>query len=330
MDRQKLLESNKYPVYIKNTLDQYMVGQNAYKEKIAMAVFKHYKYGIRNPIMVIGPSGSGKTFLIELLEKVKVLPDNYNVMIIDGSRQTPAGIVGDDITTMIDQWKALCRRNSNRDCRGIIFIDEIDKLIMPNTTSNGENINAMTQYQLMNIISGAKVEGIDTNNILFVLGGAFVQLDELEGKTQKQIGFIQNQEVKKGENLRDSLIKVGAQREFLGRITSIVRLDKLSRLELKTLLLHPHNGVLAKKKREFEQEGLTLDIREEVYDLIIEKVIQENLGARSLVNILDSILDDSDYYAIANDYQKICVTRETLESGKLEYSKANKSKVTMV
>ncbi len=332
MNKQQILESRKYPVYLKKSMDQYMVGQNSYKEKVAMAIFKHNKYGLRNPIMVIGPSGSGKTYLMELLEKIDILPDNYNIMIFDGSRQTPSGISGDDATTMIEKWKTLCRKSGNKEYRGIIFIDEIDKIIMPNTTSSGENINAITQYQLMNIISGTKIEDVDTNNILFILGGAFVQLDEYEqkSKTKNPIGFVPNQEKEKSDyDLRDKLINIGAQREFMGRITSIIRLDKLSRSELKALLINPQNGVIARKQKEFEQEGLILEIRSEVYDILIRKVIQENLGARSLSNILDRVVGDSDYYAIANDYNRICVTKESIDgNGKLEFYKEGKMTVT--
>ena len=320
------LASNKYPVYLKHSLDKFVVGQERYKEKIAMSVYKHICHKVRNPILVIGPSGCGKTHLMMTLKNSNLLPEDYSVMIYDYSRQTPAGITGDDISSMLQQWKTQCRAEHNTRMRGVIFIDEVDKIIMPNIVNGGENMNAATQYQLMNAIAGTEICGVDTSEILFVLGGAFVMLDEYEGKKHNPIGFIDtgvDNEANETESLRDKLIEIGAVRELMGRITSIVRIEALNEYELMALLLHPVNGVIAQKKKEFEKEGLTLEVESDTYDILINRVLKENLGARSLMNILDSTLDGSEFYALEHDYQKIRITKDTLNGKMPVYERLN-------
>ena len=330
----ELKTTNKFPVYLKKKLDQYMVGQEALKTEVCMAIYKHINFGVRNPILLIGPSGCGKTFCFELLKKLKaegVLPEAYNIMLHEISRVTQSGFTGDEPTSFVEMYRKQCLLEHNSEYKGLIFIDEIDKVIMPSHSSYGENVNSIVQYQLMNIVSGSVVKGVDTSNVLFVLGGAFAQLDELEKEEKKNpIGFVPN--VEKGDvlydSLRDKLISIGAMKEFMGRITSFVRLQKLSALELKVLLLHPTNGIIAKKKNEFAKEGLLLEFSEDTYDDIIKKVEDEALGARSLQNVIDSILRGSEYYAIENDYNKIMITKDSLRTGRPLFSSEKSYKVT--
>lgn len=322
----KINISNQFPVNLKRQLDITMVGQNKYKEKTAMAIYKHIKYGIRDPFLVIGPSGSGKTYLMQQLKKYDLLPKDYSVMVYDYSRQTPAGIAGDDISDMLESWRDLCDKDKNTKKRGIIFLDEIDKIIMPMSTINHENMNATVQFQLMNALQGTYMEGVDTNNILFVLGGAFVELDKYRAEKnnkKRTIGFTTGEEESSivRDDIREDLINIGAQREFVGRIKGIVQLESLNRRELKALLLHPTNGVIAKKKYEFQREGLTLTIDCDVEKYLIDSVIKEGLGARSLNNVLDRVLDDCDFHALEKGYTHIHIDLNAIKNGTPLYSK---------
>lgn len=302
------------PVQIKTHLDASIVGQENYKKALAMATYKYIEFGVTDPLLVIGPSGSGKTFTIEQLKKCRSLP--ISVMTWDVSRLTPSGYQGDSISDLFNAWKMVCFREKTK--RGIIYLDEVDKIFTPNIDASGENINAAVQLQVMNCLEGIKCEGVDTSNILFVLGGAFTGLEKIERKQSNIIGFTKETThyALEQNTLRENLRKFGIEKEMLGRISKIVRLSSLNTAQLETILLHPTKGVLAAKKREFQRQHLSFVIEKDVINWIVEKVVQEDLGARSVKNIVEEIFGDYDYEMLDKGYDKMKITMDVVRGEK--------------
>ena len=315
-------------ILIKKYLDSRIVGQERYKTRMAMGVTKHLNMGIRSPIMVIGPTGSGKSFTIKCLKECEFIPRNmYSILVHDISRQVPEGICGNTLEDLMNAYKELLKSDNNRSGKGIICLDEADKILV--TTGYSEIImKTEVQNQLMNILQGEEIYGVDTSKILFVLCGAFPALDKIEHQSYKQpIGFnTQPDEPLHTPNntIRDDLIAIGTQRELLGRITSIIKIDPLDERQLRAILLHPQNGVLTGKKNEFLKEQIELEIKDSAVKPIIEMIKRENLGARSVVNVIDQILDDCDYYAIENGYNHIVIDGESIINRAPKYSKKGK------
>lgn len=332
---EKDLQVKKFPILLKKELDQYIVGQNAYKETMVMNIYRQIYKNSVCPTLVIGPTGSGKTLMFQCLKKAKCIPDKYTIMSVNISRLTEEGVKGPDLDDIFLQFAEMCRAEKNMKYRGIIHIDEIDKLIAPSYASYGEsevNRNATVQHQLMQILDGNTIAGIPTNNILFVFSGAFSQLEQAKNnkKAQHSIGFVKEKEesVKRfcDESIREKLLKNGFQREFLGRIGQIVELEGLTERELKAILLHPTQGVIKKIEKEYESDGIRLEIEKEVVDGIISLVLQENLGARSAKNVMEEILKGAWYHCIENDFNSIVVGREALKEGKLVFAKNDTQK----
>lgn len=319
-----------FPIRLKQYLDQYAVGQDEYKKKLSMAVYKYITYGIRDPFLVIGPSGCGKTFMVNLLKDCELLSD-FSVLSYDASRLTPNGYNGDSVEDILKLFKNICTKDKNTSKRGIIFLDEIDKILIPNTDSAGENVNAIIQLQIMNALEGRTIVGLDTSKLLFVLGGAFYQLEEIEKSQKKrQLGFSTCESEKttivSESKLRDNLIIMGTQIEFLGRISHIIRLNGLDDNQLKAVLLHPQRGVLAKKKKEFESEGLSFEIAPEVIDWIVHEIIRENLGARSVLNVVENLLGNYEFEMIESGATHMKIHRGVVY-GELPYFEKCSNKI---
>ncbi len=292
-------------------LDKYVVGQEDVKKTITMAVYRYIKHGKRNPVLMIGPTGCGKNYLMEKLAEFEDVRNEMIVYTYDASGLTSAGYKGNDVMDIFTGFKKASHIKGKSCKKGIIYLDEIDKIVMPNTDGNGENTNAFVQHQLLSAIAGtAEISGVDTKNILFILGGAFGQLDELGKEKQTSFGFGTQESIWEKESdatLRENLVAYGAQKEFLGRINSIVRMRRLNQEELKKILLHEETGVLNLKKQEFAFDGLELEFQNEVVDLIAEKVYKENLGARSAVNIVETLLGNYDFEMLMNGDTKMIV-----------------------
>lgn len=314
-------ENNKlFPIMLKNYIQQYVVGQDSYIEQLSMKIYRYHVLGMNEaPLLVIGPTGCGKTYSIEVLKQCKLLqPKEFSVLIYDASSLTPNGFTGNSMSDIIKAWKEKTAKDCNYEKRGIIYIDEIDKRLIPNFDSAGGNVNQVVQHELMNMISGTIIDGVDTSKILFVLGGAFCELDNIEKEKQKKlIGFSCSENsglsLIKEASLRDNLILMGAQREFLGRIRSIVRLPKLNELQLKCILLHPYNGYIAEKKKIFKKCGLDFDFSPKLVNKLVETAVEENLGARSVKNIVDVVLGAYDYYMLEQKYTYMYLDDSVLE-----------------
>ncbi len=331
------MDEIRYPVELVKTFDKQIVGQYEYKESVAMAIYKQCYKNTTQPIMVIAPTGSGKTFLFDVFKNSSMKPQNYTITSINISRLTEEGVHGQDLDDIFISYKEQCQLEGNRQMRGLIYIDEIDKLISPSIVTNGDTVtnkNAQIQHQLMQILDGGTIAGIDTKKVLFVFGGAFHQLDyiEIPEVRHNPIGFVNtpistpDDRLLAEKSIRDELLEIGFQREFLGRITKIVRLKALNRTELKAILLHPSRGEISKLKKEYASDGIELEIKDDAVDQILDAVVSENLGARSVSNILEQLLDGVWFRCIANDYNKVVIDK----NADIKYMKVRKKETVQV
>ncbi len=174
----------------------------------------------------------------------------------------------------------------------------------------------------MNFLIGTTtIEGLDTSKILFVLGGAFEELYEYEKARKKIIGFTSDEDagnsIIETSTIRDNMLRCGVQKEFLGRIDSIIRLKKLTELELKCILLHPNHGIIAKKRKEYKLMGLDLEFSKDLIQEIIKMALDEDLGARGVSSIIESILQNYDFYMLKHGekYNYMYLDLEVLEGG---------------
>ena len=323
------MENKTFPLELVKELDRFIVGQRAYKETVAMSIYTQCYKNTVNPVMIIGPTGSGKSYLFKVLKKSKLKPKDYTIMSTNISRLTEEGVHGQDIDDIFVDFKQLCEMEKNKTYRGLIHIDEIDKLVYPSYVSSGNaNRNSIIQHQLMQILDGGVIAGVSTKNILFVFSGAFHQLDALDEKEirHNSIGFVtsdnkENNVMFARDSLRNDLLEVGFQREFLGRINQIVKLNALTETELKAILLHPSRGVISKLKQNYASDGIELVIESDAIDGIIQAVVAENLGARSVSNIVETMLSGAWFHCIANNLNQIIVDKEVIRGGALKYNK---------
>ena len=321
-----------YPLQLIREWDKYMVGQREYKEALARNLYRYVVKGETvSPLLVIGPTGSGKTFLPTLLAKSKLCPRDFTVFLKNISCLTMEGVKGEDLDEIFKEYGAVCQSQGNRGYRGLIYLDEVDKLVTSqvNSTDLVAEQGRMVQHQLMKILDGGKIAGVPLDKIMFVFGGAFYQLrDRKEEKEQVQpIGFVteaaQKPTLWKENTIRENLIENGFQREFLGRIGQIVQLQALNAAELKALFLHPTRGVLSKLQKEYEADGIRLVVEDTAVDDIIQSVVQENLGARSLTNIMEQLLSGAWFRCIEEGYDKIIINKGTLCGEGVTFSAEN-------
>lgn len=306
-----------FPIRLYRHLDSYVVGQDDVKKSISMAVHQYMNHGMRNNILMIGPSGSGKNYITQILSEFPELESEMVVYVHDASSLTPNGFQGGNVADIFKEFNNLCRLKNRSNKKGIIYLDEIDKIIYPNTDSNGENVNAIVQRQLLAAIEGTTViSGVDTGKILFILGGAFELLHDREKeravKNRSKVGFLsQNSScedvLKESCTLKDDLIAVGAQKEFLGRLPIVVRMNRLGKEELKKILLHEKTGVIRQKQKVFAKDGLKLVVEEEVYDLLAEKMYEEDLGARSARNMMEQVIGTYHFDMLLYGYHKMII-----------------------
>lgn len=328
------------PKEIKAFLDKYVIGQDNAKKYLSVAVYNHYKR-LSQPtdddveieksnIIMVGPTGTGKTLLAKTIAKLLKVP----FAIVDATVLTEAGYVGEDIESLLVRLLQACDYNVEEAQRGIVFIDEIDKIARkgdnPSITRDvsGEGV----QQGLLKLLEGSivnvppqggrkhpeqKMIPVDTKNILFICGGAF------EGIEQKIAHRLNSRVVGYGvENVarnlrRDKLLNYvmpqdlrsfGLIPEIIGRLPILMNLEPLDRDALRRILIEPNNAIIKQYVKLFEIDGVKLEIPDETLDFIVDKAIEFKLGARGLRSIVETIMVDAMYETPGTKKKSITIT----------------------
>jgi ATP-dependent Clp protease ATP-binding subunit ClpX len=320
----------KKPVEIKKFLDDYVIGQDEAKKVLAVAVYNHYKrLQQRNTdtstnneveieksnIVMVGETGTGKTLLAKSIARMLNVP----FAIVDATVFTEAGYVGEDVESILTRLLQVCNYDVNAAERGIVYIDEIDKIARkgdnPSITRDvsGEGV----QQGMLKLLEGTdvlvppqggrkhpeqKLIKINTQNILFICGGAFDGIDKIIGRRvhTNTIGF--NVDKEQQESMKKNLLRYitaqdlksfGLIPELLGRLPVVTHLDPLDAPTLRLILTEPKNALIKQYRKLFELEGIQLSIEDEVLDFMVEKAMEYKLGARGLRSICEGILTDA-------------------------------------
>jgi ATP-dependent Clp protease ATP-binding subunit ClpX len=301
------------PQLIKNYLDQFVIGQDHAKIVLSVAIVNHYKR-IQNThqnlskanILMIGPTGTGKTLLAKTVARYLNVP----FVIADATTLTEAGYVGDDVETLIQRLYASANGDIELAQRGIIFVDEIDKISRKSESStvsrdvSGEGV----QQALLKLVEGTKCRiptqpsrksttdyvEVDTTNILFIAGGAFIGLDNIVNKRIKgtTIGFAQPtlQETQATQTGSEDIVKYGMIPEFVGRFPTVVTLRELSRQQLIHILTQVKNNFVDQYKWLFDHDGVDLEFDRESIEMIVDRTLKNQTGARGLHSEIERVL----------------------------------------
>src|SRR5688572_24234730 len=351
----------KKPIEIKKFLDEYVIGQDEAKKVLAVAVYNHYKRLQqktsdsvsgndveieKSNIVMVGETGTGKTLLAKSIARMLNVP----FAIVDATVFTEAGYVGEDVESILTRLLQVCNYDVNAAERGIVYIDEIDKIARkgdnPSITRDvsGEGV----QQGMLKLLEGTdvlvppqggrkhpeqKLIKINTQNILFICGGAFDGIDRVIARRVQTntIGF--NVDKEEQESMKKNLLRYvnatdlksfGLIPELLGRLPVVTHLDPLDASTLRAILTEPKNALIKQYKKLFELEGIQLTIEDEVLGFMVEKAVEYKLGARGLRSICEGILTDAMF--------ELPSSKETHFTLTMEYArrKFDKSKLSLL
>ena len=351
------------PHIIKSNLDEFIIGQERAKKVISVGVYNHYKRIGTNKneieieksnMLMIGPTGSGKTYLVKTLARLLNVP----LAITDATSLTEAGYIGDDVESVISKLLQAAGNDVKKAERGIVFIDEIDKIAKKRNTNSRDVSGESVQQGLLKLLEGSDVEvpvgassknamvpltTVNTQNILFICGGAFPDLDKIiKARLNKQssIGFKADLKDKydNDQNLLqkvtlDDLREYGMIPEFLGRLPILYALEGLTKDMLIQVLKEPRNAILKQYQKLLALDEVDLEFAPDALEAIAEKAMEKKTGARALRAILEDVMLDIMYEIPKDDnIGRVIITRDYIE-GKgvplIEMRGSNKPKLLL-